>query len=616
MAKTTSAVLRDNATLEADIPANAIKGTPRAELKIYPGLMAHVVESIEGIMARPYGCAEQTISAAYPSLLALRADKRTNLQPAVAAKARRYVQAGYERLLNYRASSGGFSYWGRGDADQALTAYALRFLDEAQAFIEVDESVLREARAWLFKQQRPMAAGCRSRMWWEKTEDKRRAAFLTAYVARVLAMTAKKQAADKTTDDDKARNETTAALKRALTFLAERYREIDEPYLIASYALAALNAGEMDRATDAVKKLGTLAHEEAGAVYWSLETNTPFYGWGLAGRIETTALALQALNKYCRLQNAECGLKEPAKDRAATVQQSEIRIPQLIDRGLLFLLRQQDRYGVWYSTQATVNTLDALVTLLANDSPDSDQGGEAQVFVNGKLATTLEMPPGNQLSTPLVADISQFVSPGSNRIEIRRGGNTARASVQVVRPITCPGSNKKITNHADEEMSARSLRLGVSYDKSTSRAGEEITCKVTAERIGFKGYGMLLAEIGLPPGADVDRASLERAMKESDWSLSQYDILPDRLIVYLWPQAGGTNFVFKFRPRFGLKAQSCAILALRLLQPGSARGRRSDKVHHQVDGRTFHGVPVLDLENESKIRLTARAPAYRQINKV
>jgi hypothetical protein len=42
--------------------------------------------------------------------------------------------------------------------------------------------------------------------------------------------------------------------------------------------------------------------------------------------------------------------------------------------------------------------------------------------------------------------------------------------------------------------------------------------------------------------------------------VSQYDVLPDRLIVYLWPQAGGTNFVFKFRPRFGLTAQSAPSL--------------------------------------------------------
>jgi hypothetical protein len=85
-----------------------------------------------------------------------------------------------------------------------------------------------------------------------------------------------------------------------------------------------------------------------------------------------------------------------------------------------------------------------------------------------------------------------------------------------------------------------------------------VQCNVDAERIGFRGYGMLLAEIGLPPGADVDRSSLERAMEASGWDINQYDVLPDRLIVYLWPHAGGTKFSFTFKPRFGLKALTAA----------------------------------------------------------
>jgi A-macroglobulin receptor binding domain len=60
----------------------------------------------------------------------------------------------------------------------------------------------------------------------------------------------------------------------------------------------------------------------------------------------------------------------------------------------------------------------------------------------------------------------------------------------------------------------------------------------------------------LPPGADVDRASLERARKESNWGINQYDVLPDRVIFYLWPRTGGVKFDFKFRPRYGIKAKT------------------------------------------------------------
>ena len=104
--------------------------------------------------------------------------------------------------------------------------------------------------------------------------------------------------------------------------------------------------------------------------------------------------------------------------------------------------------------------------------------------------------------------------------------------------------------------SSDALRLTVQFDKLSANVGELVQCNVVAERIGFRGYGMLLAEIGLPPGAEVDRNSLEQAMKSSGWELNQYDVLPDRLIVYLWPRAGGTKFSFTFKPRFGLRALS------------------------------------------------------------
>ncbi len=534
LAQTVSGILSDSAAaLETQIPADAIKGSVRSELKIYPSLLAHVIESIEAIMERPHGCAEQTISSAYPSLLALRAYKRAGRDAPAAAKARRYVQVGYERLLNYSAADGGFSYWGRGGADVALTAYALRFLSDAREFIEVDEDVLKLTSEWLVSQQRPDGRWSVSAPW-DKAEDTRRSALLTAHVARVLAATTNDAAAS-------------APLKRALAYLSEKARAIDEPYLIAAYALASLDAGDADAAGQAVARLRTLAREEDGTSYWALETNTPFYGWGLAGRIETTALALQALSRYCGLRTADCGLED--RRSASSNLQSTIGNPQLIDRGLLFLLRQQDRYGVWYSTQATVNTLDALVTLLGQRA--NAAGGRAEIFVNGKPAATLELPPGGEVSGPLTADISGAVAPGGNRIEVRRAAGSAPASVQVVSTYYVPWRRARAASHAE---SARELRLSVSYDRSAARVGDEVTCRVAAERVGFRGYGMLLAEIGLPPGADVDRSTLESAMKGSEWGLSQYDVLPDRVVVYLWPRAGGTNFVFKFRPRFGLNA--------------------------------------------------------------
>jgi hypothetical protein len=357
---------------------------------------------------------------------------------------------------------------------------------------------------------------------------------------------------------------------------------MDEPYLIASYALASADAGDEEAMRLAADKLSRLAHEEGAGVYWELETNTPFYGWGRAGRIETTALALKALHQYCGMRNAECDSKTVENNAGVSPSanpKSEISIPQLIERGLLFLLRNKDRYGVWYSTQATVNVHDALASLVAHGDASSG-GGAAEIFVNGRRAGALDMPHAKQLTGPLLFDLSPYVSPGDNRVEVRRAGPAPRAQAQVVATFYVPWARQNANDEAaaggetskgveaskgvgtsakNGEASAKSgdassLRLSVSYDRPTGSINQEVTCSVTAERVGHEGYGMMLAEVGLPPGADVDRASLERAMAESDWGLSSYDVLPDRLVVYLWPRGGGTRFQFKFRPRYGLNA--------------------------------------------------------------
>jgi hypothetical protein len=54
----------------------------------------------------------------------------------------------------------------------------------------------------------------------------------------------------------------------------------------------------------------------------------------------------------------------------------------------------------------------------------------------------------------------------------------------------------------------------------------------------------------------VDRASLDKAMTASGWDINQFDVLPDRVVVYLWPRAGGTTFSFGFKTRFGINAET------------------------------------------------------------
>jgi hypothetical protein len=542
--ETASQLFTEATTLEARFPEETLPGTAAAELKIYPNLMAHVLESIEAILERPYECGEQTISSTYPSVLLLRAARDSGSKSPLIARARHYAQLGYERLLTYRYAGGGFSYWGHGEApDLALTAYALRFLHDAGEFVAVDEEAIRETRAWLLKQQ--AADGS----WPEEAAAKdqaRQSAILTAYIARAIAESNLATLGAKTTPP--VEPQLTEALHRALAYLRPRADEMDEPYLLSSYALAALDAGDAAAAQPALAKLRTLAREENDGSYWSLETNTPFYGWGLAGRLETTALAVEALER------------DTSEASAA-----------LVSRGLLFLLRNQDRYGIWYSSQATINVIHAIVAgLPAHDTnpatgstPQTAAKNEAEVLVNGKRVAGVALPPANELAAPVLVDLSSFLGAGLNRVEIRHAAGARPATAQLVASYYVPwrgGAALVADTTRQRPASSSLLRLGIHFDKVEATVGGEIRCTVEAERIGFSGYGMMLAEIGLPPGADVDRASLEHSMQESTSGMMQYDVLPDRVVVYLWPRAGGSKFSFTFRPRFGLAAKSAASL--------------------------------------------------------
>jgi hypothetical protein len=224
---------------------------------------------------------------------------------------------------------------------------------------------------------------------------------------------------------------------------------------------------------------------------------------------------------------------------------------ELLNKALQFLLKAKDRYGVWYSTQATVNVLDALILALATENNNSQTiQPKAAIYLNGNKLQEITLPKPNEIANPVFINLPNL-NPSNNRVEIRQNGVSSYTMAQIVANHYVGWANAKNLNFSSND--SRGLSLKVTFDRTTAKIGEEITCSVEVERVGFQGYGMLLAEIGLPPGADVSRESLEKA-RETNWNFSRYDVLPDRIVVYLWATAGGNKFTFKFKPRYGLEA--------------------------------------------------------------
>jgi A-macroglobulin TED domain/Alpha-2-macroglobulin family/MG2 domain/Carboxypeptidase regulatory-like domain/A-macroglobulin receptor binding domain len=531
-------VAGDQSEVDFDISEHAIRGSSEALLKLYPNLMAHVIESVQGILSRPAGCAEQVASTTLASLRALRLLQKAgqddpakpgNRDAVVARHAREYVREGYERLLSYRESDGGFSYWGKGGSDLAVTGHVLRTLIASKAYIEVDQKLIEGAYDFIIKQQQP--DGSWQSISWRDNKPKPDAT-LTAYLARVLATT-------HLSDGSTASKTATASVEKALQFLENRLDEWKESYLVANYALAAIATGRSDFQEKARQQLLSIAHEEGSATYWSVELNpTPFYGWGRAGRLETTALAVEALSM----------LPASADVDGQTAKQSH--------RGLLFLLQGKDRYGSWSSTAATVNVIDAIIAAMPKGEIPGGSS-TATVWLNGQQISSVRIPAPSEVTGPVLVEMPGTIQNGRNKIEIRRPQDTSPLMTQVVSSEYAPWDSSAGTRDSNVKLGeTRALRLEVRFDNTKAKVGDVVRCTVKAERIGFMGYGMMLAEIGLPPGVDVDRASLDAALESEGYGSGRYDILPDRIVFYVWPKAGGTEFSFSFRPRFRMEANA------------------------------------------------------------
>ncbi len=96
------------------------------------------------------------------------------------------------------------------------------------------------------------------------------------------------------------------------------------------------------------------------------------------------------------------------------------------------MLKNKDKYGVWYSTQTTVNVLDALILLQKSTEIENKASAEkAEIFVNGKKVREFSFD-ATSLSNPLFFDVSPFLSETTNRIEIKNAGNLNFTQAQIV----------------------------------------------------------------------------------------------------------------------------------------------------------------------------------------
>jgi hypothetical protein len=279
----------------------------------------------------------------------------------------------------------------------------------------------------------------------------------------------------------------------------------------------------------------TAAHDREGA-HWIPAGFSPFYGWGHAGELETTAVILSALR-----QGSAAGTQSG-----------------LLNDALFFLMRNEDRYGIWYSGQATVRVLHALLPVAIDQMKASAQAQSFELTVNGAPLSD-----GNAearrtdtrlTAAPRTVDLTAMLKPGVNTLVFSTTGDASLASAEATASFYAPWHGEAATSKTQTGSDA-GLDFGYSCAADDAHVSKAMECSVQARRFGSQSYGMMLAEVGLPPGAEVDRSSLAHLLDEG--TISRYELQPDRIVFYLWsPQAAGSHFTFRFTPRYAIHAKA------------------------------------------------------------
>ena len=139
-----------------NIPMNEIeKGSVKGEIVFVTDVLDDLFTSADALLREPHGCFEQVSSSTFPNILALQLLKKTGgSNPELERKALSFIESGYRLLKGYEINSGGFEWFGKPAAHEALTAFGLiEFKEMQKVFPGVDPAMIERTKKWLLSRR-------------------------------------------------------------------------------------------------------------------------------------------------------------------------------------------------------------------------------------------------------------------------------------------------------------------------------------------------------------------------------------------------------------------------------------------------------------------------------
>ncbi|XP_031637598.1 pregnancy zone protein-like, partial [Contarinia nasturtii] len=139
-----------------EIPKTALPDSTRIEITCVGDLLGGTIKNLQSLIRMPFGCGEQNMLVLVPNIVVLNYLKNTlQLNAEIEAKAKKYMEIGYQRELSYKHKDGSFSAFGDSDESGStwLTAFVARSFRQAAEHITIQDDIIDEALKWLSEAQ-------------------------------------------------------------------------------------------------------------------------------------------------------------------------------------------------------------------------------------------------------------------------------------------------------------------------------------------------------------------------------------------------------------------------------------------------------------------------------
>uniref|UniRef100_A0A8C2KJR5 Uncharacterized protein n=1 Tax=Cyprinus carpio TaxID=7962 RepID=A0A8C2KJR5_CYPCA len=311
-------------------------------------ILGRALRNLDGLLQMPYGCGEQNIAVLSPNIYILQYLENTEqLTSAIRERATGFLKSGYQKQLNYENMDGSYTTFRKGEGNTWLTAFVLRTFGKAQHYIFIDPQKIENSKQWLIRHQRPdglyesRGKLFNNRMKGGVSDNVTITAYITASLLELNTSV------------------TDSAVSKGLSYLKRFVGDNRNTYTTALIAYTFSLAKDKVTRDYLLKKLMDIGISEGSRLHWTQSGSAD--SDSLA--VEISSYVLLAVLTADSLTTADLGFA---------------------NRIVSWLVRQQNAYGGFSSTQDTVVALQAL-SLYATKVFSSD--GSSTVTVQSAADT-------------------------------------------------------------------------------------------------------------------------------------------------------------------------------------------------------------------------------------